>query len=554
MTKILDLQMTKFLLIVAVLCSTLLTAQNHTVVYSPTTENFANPERGFYKYSDTHSANYELLNQTSLINHRTNEKMTLIFRYFYLEDFKNSPISAAYLANMQTDFDRLRNAGMKAVIRFAYSEDNNVSQRDASKARILAQILQLKPLLILNADVIAAMQAGFIGTWGEWYFTSQPEFGGNGYNGTSTTQVNENNRKEVLDAILSALPSNRMIQVRKPAFKRDLYNTTTALTSTTAYTGTALARIGHHNDCFLASADDYGTYDTPSELPYLEQDSKFLPIGGETCGVNIPRSSCASAVTEMARFHWSYLNSDYDLDVLANFESGNCMDEITNKLGYRFQLNSAVLPTNVSIGNQLPVTIKVSNKGFAAPFNERKVYLVLKNTSNNQIFKIQMTSDPRRWVGTAEIVVSENLSLPANIPAGNYAMYLSLPDNAPSLSTRPEYAIRLANSGVWDSATGYNNLNSTVTISAQLGLAENGSKLNVSIYPVPSNDVLNIDLAGISDYKISMYTMIGQQVNMDSASLANKMTINTSSLSDGIYVVEFVNETFRETRKIIVKH
>jgi hypothetical protein len=41
---------------------------------------------------------------------------------------------------------------------------------------------------------------------------------------------------------------------------------------------------------------------------------------------------------------------------------------------------------------------------------------------------------------------------------------LQLPDSAPSLSDRPEYAVRLANPGVWEPATGMNRLAETAIL------------------------------------------------------------------------------------------
>ena len=44
---------------------------------------------------------------------------------------------------------------------------------------------------------------------------------------------------------------------------------------------------GHHNDCFLASSDDFGTYDDKSvEYPYMQDDTKYAVMGGETCAVS----------------------------------------------------------------------------------------------------------------------------------------------------------------------------------------------------------------------------------------------------------------------------
>ena len=64
---------------------------------------------------------------------------------FYLEDFKNSPISSTYLTNIQTDFNRCRNAGVKVIVRFAYNSDS--SQTDASKAIVLSHISQLSSVI-----------------------------------------------------------------------------------------------------------------------------------------------------------------------------------------------------------------------------------------------------------------------------------------------------------------------------------------------------------------------------------------------------------------------
>jgi hypothetical protein len=53
------------------------------------------------------------------------------------------------------------------VVRFAYNQDQTSPFAEPIKARILAHIEQLKPLLKTNSDVIAVLQQGFIGAWGE---------------------------------------------------------------------------------------------------------------------------------------------------------------------------------------------------------------------------------------------------------------------------------------------------------------------------------------------------------------------------------------------------
>lgn len=546
--------MKNFITLLGVLLFVYGSAQTTNVTYTASTAVISNPERGFFKFTSTDSGTYDALNQTTLTNYRLNNNITLIYREFSLKDFITSPISATYLANMQSDFTKLRNAGLKAVIRFTYSNDQDVAQRDATKALMLSHILQLKPVLETNADVIATMQAGFIGAWGEWYYTSQPEFGGNGYNGTNLTTANINNRRDIVNAILAALPASRTVSIRTPTIKQELYSQT-ALTSTQAFNESNIARIGHHNDCFLASADDEGTYDNvTTQYPYLAQETKFLPMGGETCGINSPRSDCATALVEMEKFHWSMMNLDYYPAVIDGFENGNCFPDMQKKLGYRFQLNSAILPNAVALGTQLAVTLKIKNTGFAAPYNERHAYIVLKNLSTNQVYPILMATDPRTWLGPNEIAITENLTLPSNLTTGNYKMYLSLPDDSPSLAAKPEFAIRLANESMWESTTGYNTLNQTLNVTGALGVADNDAKLDMTIYPVPTNNELNIELEGIADYKVSFYNSMGQTVKVSSTTESNKVIVNTGNLSEGLYFVELAKGSVKDTRKIIVKH
>jgi len=525
-------------------------AQTTNLTYTASTAVISNPERGFYKHTSSNSA----LSETTLANWRLNNNITLIYREVRLDAFLNAPISAAFLSTMTSDFTKMRNAGIKCILRFAYGTDQDASQLDATKALMLSHIQQVKPILQANADVIAVMQAGFIGTWGEWYYTSQSEFGGWGYNETDLTTANYNNRRDILTAILNALPANRTVQIRYPAMKQSLY-TSTALSTAQAFNETNVARVAHHNDCFLASATDYGTYENAAvEYPYLAQETKFLAMGGETCKLNSPRSDCPTALLEMEKFHWSFLNLDYHASVIDGFEEDNCFTDIQKRLGYRFQLNSAVLPQAASLGSQIAVTLKIKNTGFAAPYNERNAYIILKNLTTNQVYPILMATDPRTWLGPNEITISENLTLPSGMTAGNYKMYLSLPDSAPALAAKPEFAIRLANDNVWESVTGYNSLNNTLNVTAgALGTSDH-SKLNMTIYPVPTNNELNIELESIADYKVTFYNSIGQQVNVPVSTETNKVTVDTATLGEGLYFVELSKGTIKDTRKIIVRH
>lgn len=424
-----------------------------SVSYPQTTDSFANPERGFYHHTD--SCDQNDFNAATLRSYRTNEGISLVMCVFYLADFKNSAISQTALDRLQRQFNAVRSAGLKTIVRFAYTD--SADGVDAPKDRVLAHLDQLAPYLQTNSDVINVVQAGFVGAWGEGYYTKN--FGDAG----NVTTADWANRKAVVDKTLSVLPSTRMVQLRTPKYKRTMYGTT-PLPAGQAYNGSSSARLGHHNDCFLASADDYGTYENPAvEYPYLAAETTYLAMGGETCGVNAPRTSCPTALSELKMFHWSYINTDYEPNVISGWRSGGCLPEITRNLGYRFALQNGTFPSTASRGGSLPVNLTVKNDGFAAPFNPRGLELVLRNTATSQVYRVPMTGNPRTWAAGTTTTIDRNVTLPANLPAGDYSLLLNLPD--PQLSQRAEYSIRLANQGTWEASTGYNNLLHTVTVS-----------------------------------------------------------------------------------------
>jgi len=468
------------------------TTQATTVIYTPTTALLPNPERGFFHYTATHSNNYTPLDLATLQGYRQNENITLILRLFYLDDFIDSDISQTYLTAMQADFDTVREAGLKAIVRFAYADQLHFAPgttwppippySDATKEWILTHIEQLRPVLQANSDVIAVMQAGFIGVWGEWFYTDY--FVQDPWNPDMVTATDYISRGHVLTATLAVLPPNRMVQARTPLNKQQIYDPQFprvytpgvgemwALDPADAHNGSDIARTGHHNDCFLADDADFGTYAHITEdKAYLAKETLYLPMGGETCNPNPPRSQCPTALEELARFHWSYLNTDYHPEVLASWDTGvpphDCLDEVKQQLGYRFTLVEGTYADEVKAGDEFAVDIQLRNDGWAAPFNPRLVELLLRHKTSGVIYKATLPDDPRFWLADDNAIYSLNHTIctPAGMPLGDYELLLNLPDPEPLLYWRREYAIRLANALVWEDNTGYNKLLHTITVS-----------------------------------------------------------------------------------------
>jgi hypothetical protein len=422
-----------------------------TVEYKSTDDKFPNPERGFYKYSDCNlGTGTGMLSENTLKAYRKNN-ISLLFRYFYLKDFRNIPLSEKALGDFDKDMATLRKSGMKCVLRFAYS--SAMKEPDAPLHTVLQHLDQLKPCLEKNADVIAVMQAGFIGSWGEWYYTT---------NALNTSGA----RRQVLNRILETLPANRMVQVRTPAYKKEFLQRSAPLTQEEAFSGQAVARVAHHNDCFLASATDYGTYqDVEADKAYLNQECMYLPIGGETCPPDgIDPADGIKACNEMQFLHFSFLNEDYYRNVNNLWIANGYMDRIIRELGYRFELISGEYSAHVSPGSQLAVHILLKNSGFASLYNERPVELILKNNDSKSVYKVRLDIEPRLWKPDTNSEIEIVVGIPQNMEAGEYSLYLNLPDASDTLYGNPDYSIRLANENVWESETGYNKLFATIAV------------------------------------------------------------------------------------------
>ncbi len=447
-------------------------AQDATIIiaYRPSEANFSNPERGFYHQHAPMWLDVERAPQSAdeLRDLREVYQISMVRFYFLIDEFRDEAISAEALAYIQAQFDAVRDAGFKMIPRFAYNFPQGgeypYQDPDAPLDRVLAHINQLMPILRKNADVIAFMEIGFVGAWGEWHSSTNNLV-------DEETGLNDASRA-IIDALLNALPPNRMIALRYLPYKMDLYGDQ-PLTPDQAFTGTPQARMGNHNDCVLASATDWGSYSEDETIrqqqkAFLHVDNQYVPQGGETCNIGEDAQTyidCENAVRELAYLRFSTLNADYHPDVLALWQSQGCYDEIAMRLGYRLRLIQAEIPYQLVAGEIAHITITLQNDGFASPYNPRGFEVILRASDGTIYpFSVNEHHDPRRWLpDLGEIVLPIRITLPEDMPRGDYDVLLHLPDPAPNLYGNPDYSIRFANEDVWESETGFNYL-TTITI------------------------------------------------------------------------------------------
>lgn len=431
------------------------------ITYEVSDENIANPERGLYTALEISEATGRGVSTAGMAATRKLGR-TLYLLEFHIQNYVSTDIADDYLQTVEKCFQSLREGGAKCILRFCYSNGFSELDKpwDATEPQVLSHIAQLKPILQEYYDVIMVMQAGFIGSWGEWYYTE---------NFIRNPQTDDDYlpRKHVVDALLDALPQSRQIALRTPTFKQKMYGYSLAdtITSATAHQPTIKARLGGHNDCYLASSSDQGTYDNSASRLYWGAESAYTIMGGETCatsafchcGASDTDSKAHGVLADMTINHFTYLNGGYHQGVIKRWKEEGCFEEIEKRLGYRYSISAAGFSTNPSAGGSFRVLMHINNGGFAPAQNPRDAELVLTDKSGSVLKTWDLESDPRFWMPGQKTVVDQTITLPEGV-SGEVKLYLNLPDPCENLHDNPLYSIRLANNNMWDETTGYNLL------------------------------------------------------------------------------------------------
>ncbi|MGI5238474.1 DUF4832 domain-containing protein [Dactylosporangium sp. CA-139066] len=469
-----------------------------TVAYSGDYSTvFTNPERGFHN-------RYEIINDPSVNDYASNtipgfnpdmldrtfarakaDGDTLIHSYVHLDKYQTTDLPPALLTNLDSGLAAIRAQGLKIVLRVAYVWDGYSAVTEPQMER---HIDQLAPVLAANADVIMHLEAGFFGAWGEWHespYTAASE--------ESQAPV----RYRLVKKLLSSTPASIPVAIRYPIFNYEFAQRTAPppgcpLPDNCLLTTQDFDRLGFHDDCFLADSADMGTYDQNSWLGWFDVATKKQwvydmatstggnkIVGGETCNASGGNDAAGvNAQYELSRQHWTEINEDYaavntDLWKSANMAaSGNDPAEtlftrIKRKLGYRLRLVDATFPPQSAAGGAFTFSAHLANDGYAGIIKPRPVYLVFDDGTHR--YNVPLNGvDPRTWRPGNVTVATQTVTLPAMVN-GTYRLALWLPDQASGLRANPAYSVRLANTGTWDAAKGYNVLSSTVTIGACTG-------------------------------------------------------------------------------------
>lgn len=441
--------------------------------------DIANPERGFYKHFE-YKFDGGSTPSTTIASYTFEEPLVLTI--FYLRDYRTSDhLSEAVLNKFNAEMNATRAKGKKAIVRFAYTWLDE-TPHDPSPEQVINHLDDLAPYFAAHEDVIYLVQAGFIGTYGEWYY-KDTDFK---WTLSGSTLSNYSNASSVITKMLAVVPESRQIALRTSFYKRwYLYPSAinTVVPDIVSWGSTPNQRIGYYNDGFRGSSNDIGTFESDQDRTQWYGQGQWLVCGGESAYVgtdsnhndkldpeekqawidaNPTLANPDNSIAAMKQQHFSYLHYAAS-NILMDYWAGpggdvscgaNRMPDFQKALGYRLVLGDVSLSGDLTSGSTVTYSIAIRNKGCARVIYPRPCQLVLIHNGTATVVKDNLT-DVRNLVPGADATVIEgSFVLPQNVYK-NDALAIWLPDNDVDLRDTPAYSIHLANSDItWDE--GYN--------------------------------------------------------------------------------------------------
>jgi hypothetical protein len=331
------------------------------LTFNESDKKLINPSRGFYVQFDT--------GHLEGINELQNEGVSLVFLAYDLIDFVDNDLSNEKLSELDLALKTAKDNGLKVIFRAAYGFSNAQDFSDPhSLDRIKGHLVQMSPILNKYKDVLLTVQAGFLGPWGEWHDSNLGD-----QNGKPGSQL----INELVKALVDAVPQPISIALRRPSFMREIDPELIDV-----------SRIAFHNDALLSTESDMGTYELETltreeELNYISSLPYALANGGEMPMMGV-YTEAEQAIKELALIKLTYLNLKYNKEVLdlwrnTPYQALTFFDHISNKLGYRWFIESMTLPSSFRRDQSFTIKIEMNNVGFSAITLPYKAELIISD-------------------------------------------------------------------------------------------------------------------------------------------------------------------------------
>lgn len=350
-----------------------------------TTERLNNPWIGWYQIY-TFSVNETFHPQNILLP----ADQRLVLLRIHLGIRLNSDLTGQNLHIIRQILSFFASSGFDIILRFVYDVQGLGQESEPTLfSQVKRHMEQLSELVGEFKRDIYLYQGLLIGSWGEMH---------------SSRFLSSDKLLALRDIFEKKTGGDIYLGVRTPAQLR-------MLTPKEKMADTSLCVF---DDAILGSSTHLGTFhhcdekewEKPwsrrQELPFLEELSRFVPIGGEAVYPQ-DESILRHSVEELKTMHLSYLNCCHDQKILRYWKQSrhNSRDifrgmseyeYIGRHLGYRFVVRSCKIKKEQ---NRYRLTVEIENTGFSNLYGEAVITLIQKKEDKEQLYPLDW--DPKQW-------------------------------------------------------------------------------------------------------------------------------------------------------------
>lgn len=446
------------------------------------TEVIRNPDRGFYKLVQRELNNgkedfNDFIEEIKDIAKEDTDVSIISFQ-LNLKKFVtgNTPISSSKIEDINKYFSIMREYGYQVIFRVVYDSEGKENPEPEFET-ILTQMNQLKSVYQENQDILLVIEAGYLGSYGEWH------------SGKYDTSIE--NKNKIIDKLLEIVPESVQINLRRPRYITEYIGSNQTVTEENAYSSERIARLGLHNDGYLASETDLGTYEKSERsqsILWQEKQTLYTLFGGESQNKDSDYTDLDNAISDMNIRHCAYLNKTYDREVkekwrnsiykgedtLYNGENG--YKYIQNHLGYRLVLQDSSIEI---LNGNIVTNLKIENVGFGNIVRKKQIEIILQ--SDNNLYTIESDLDIRKCINEKVYILNIIESLPNNIEADNYNVFVNIKEPYETLNENDNYKIKFANINIWNEEVGGNYIGKVRVIESENNSNDNIRKIFFSV-------------------------------------------------------------------------
>lgn len=184
-------------------------------------------------------------------------------------------------------------------------------------------------------------------------------------------------------------------------------------------------------------------------------------------------------------------------------------------MGYRFVVRNVRMTTGISPYENFQIETAIENVGFGNLIKNEQTSVIIKGNGLEKEFKLWKLDEgkgekasnyaPQKWLSGSSLterktnIMSAELDLPNDMPAGNYKVYIKIANRK---NGEGEYPIRFSNAGsnVYDSKLKANFVGSLKISKPYKGDVNNDGKLNSYDLLLLKQRILNL----VSDKELDM--------------------------------------------------